>query len=65
MNEFLLGAGIASAAIASFGLWWFRLVLGKNLQSLPKTTRLGVYALLWLAYFVLVMIVIQRNGAGA
>ena len=27
---------------------------------MPKTTRYGVYALVWLAYFILTMIVIGR-----
>ena len=54
-------AAIASAVIATIGLWWFRLVLS-SVRKMPKTTRYGVYALVWLAYFVLSMIFIGQAG---
>ena len=55
-------ASIAATVIASIGLWWFRLVL-PVIRKKPKTTRYGVYALVWLAYFILTVIVITRTGA--
>lgn len=61
MSEEQLGAGIAAAVVASLGLWWFRLIM-KNLQNMAKTTRYGIYALIWLAYFVAVMLVIGRGA---
>ena len=60
MSEAQLGAAIAAALIASLGLWWFRVIL-KGVRNLPKTTRYGIYALVWLAYFVAVMLIIQRG----
>jgi hypothetical protein len=54
-------AGIAAAVIASIGLWWFRLVL-PSLRRHAKTTRYGVYVLVWLAYFILTLIVIGQQG---
>ncbi len=62
MSEAALIAGLVAAAIASAGLWWFRLVL-PVIRKQPKTTRYGVYALVWLAYFILTIIVINRSGA--
>ncbi len=56
-----LYAGIAAFIIASLGLWWFRLVLG-SVKKLPKATRYGVYALVWLAYFILTLVVIGQPG---
>lgn len=47
-------AALAAAAVATLGLWWFRLIL-KDARRWPKPTRYGVYALIWLAYFILVM----------
>lgn len=57
MSDYQIGAGIAAFAIASLGLWWFRLVL-KDVRKMPKMTRTGIYALIWLAYFVAVVLVI-------
>ena len=63
MNEEELIAGFVAALIASAGLWWFRLLL-PVVRKQPKTTRFGVYAIVWLAYFILtMMIVIGRNSA--
>jgi hypothetical protein len=57
-------AGLVAAGIATLGLWWFRLVL-PVVRRQPKATRFGVYALVWLAYFILTMIVISRSGGAA
>ena len=43
-----------AALIATAGLWWFRMVLKKWLLSRDKSLRFGLYALIWLAYFVLI-----------
>ncbi len=59
MSEEQLGAGIAAAAVATLGLWWFRLIM-KNVREMAPATRYGIYALIWLAYFVAVMLVIAR-----
>ena len=61
MSQELLIAGIVAAAVASAGLWWFRLVL-PVVRRQPQTTRFVIYGLIWLAYFVLTMIVIGRSG---
>ena len=53
-------ASIAAIVIASIGLWWFRLVL-PVVRKQEKTMRYGVYALVWLAYFILTLIVITNN----
>ncbi len=58
--EHALYAAIAAAVVASIGLWWFRLVLGR-VREMPKATRYGVYLLVWLAYFILTMILIGRG----
>ncbi|MAW82325.1 MAG: hypothetical protein CMI63_18965 [Parvularcula sp.] len=62
MNENALIAGLVAALIASAGLWWFRLIL-PVVRKQPKTTRYGVYAIVWLAYFILTMVVIGQSGA--
>jgi hypothetical protein len=48
-------AFLIAALIATAGLWWFDFVL-KGLRSMPKGVRYGIYALIWLAYFILVII---------
>ena len=59
-GENTIFVAIAAFVIASIGLWWFRLVL-PVVRGYSKTTRYGIYALVWLAYFVLSMIVIARS----
>jgi len=61
LSQSSLIAAVVSAAIASVGLWWFRLVL-PQVRNQPKNTRYGVYALIWLAYFILSMMLIGRAG---
>lgn len=60
MPEHPLYAAIAAAVVACIGLWWFRLVLG-GIRKQPKATRYGIYALVWLAYFILTMILIGQT----
>ncbi|MEO1135573.1 MAG: hypothetical protein AAFW68_03045 [Pseudomonadota bacterium] len=57
-----LTAAFVAVLIASVGLWWFRLIL-PVIRKQPQPTRYGVYAAVWLAYFILTMIVIGRSGA--
>jgi len=59
MSDAQIGTAIAAALVATLGLWWFRLIM-KNVREMPKTTRFGIYALIWLAYFVAVMLLVQR-----
>jgi len=59
MPEHAFYAAIAASVVASIGLWWFRLIM-KGVRDQPKTTRYGVYALVWLAYFILTMIIIGQ-----
>ncbi len=61
MSQTMLYAGLVAAGIATLGLWWFRLVL-PAVRKQPKTTRYGIYALIWLAYFILTMIAIGQRG---
>lgn len=58
------GAVAASAIVATAGLWWFWTIL-KDARRLPPATRIGVYVLVWLAYFVLMMVLADRLGAPA
>ncbi|MEZ5892426.1 MAG: hypothetical protein R3C58_04680 [Parvularculaceae bacterium] len=63
MEQETINAAIVGAIVASAGLWWFRLML-PNVRTMAKPTRFGIYALIWLAYFILIIIVIkQRSGA--
>lgn len=62
MSQESLIAGLVAALIASAGLWWFRLIL-PVVKKQPKATRFGVYAIVWLAYFIVTMIMISRSGA--
>ena len=56
------GAGVSAGIVATVGTWWFAMVL-KGLKQLPQTTRWGVYALIWLAYFILTTILMRQLGA--
>ncbi|MEX0643691.1 MAG: hypothetical protein WD076_00145 [Parvularculaceae bacterium] len=56
-----LGAIFVSALLASAGLWWFRHVL-KDVRKLLPWPRFGVYAAVWLAYFILVMILAAKTA---
>ena len=55
-------AAMVATIIATFGLWWFRLLM-PMIKKQSKITRMGVYAVVWLAYFILTMMVIARNAA--
>ncbi len=64
------GVNVAAAAvagiIATIGLWWFRLMLKDFMSRQTPVVRNGVYVLIWLAYFVLVLLLAARSsGAGA
>ncbi len=61
LNQSALIAILVSAALALAGLWWFRLML-PQIRNQPKITRYGVYAAVWLAYFILLVIMIGRGG---
>jgi len=52
---------IAGVIIASVGLWWFWLVL-PSVKTMRKTVRFGIYSLVWLAYFILTLIVIGKTS---
>lgn len=58
------GAVAASAIVATAGLWWFWTIL-KDVRRFPPATRIGIYVLVWLVYFVLVMVLADRLGAPA
>lgn len=62
MDQETINAAIVGVIISTVGLWWFRLML-PNVRAMPRTTRFGVYALIWLAYFILTLLVIKRSGA--
>ncbi|MEQ8750723.1 MAG: hypothetical protein RIC52_13210 [Amphiplicatus sp.] len=66
----LEGVNVAAAAvagiIATIGLWWFHLMLKSFMARQTPIIRYGVYGAIWLAYFVLVMLLAARQGgAGA
>ncbi|HOP19360.1 MAG TPA: hypothetical protein PLV61_00965 [Parvularculaceae bacterium] len=58
------GALVASALVATAGLWWFRRIL-QEVRRLPAPTRIGIYVLVWLAYFVLTMVLAARTMGAA
>ncbi len=47
---------LVAALVAFAGAWWFRLVLKERLLAAERPLRFGLYALIWLAYFILVII---------
>ncbi|MEO0613628.1 MAG: hypothetical protein AAFY83_09960 [Pseudomonadota bacterium] len=47
--------------IACVGLWWFDKVL-PSLRTKNTPMRLSLYAGIWLAYFVVIMILIDRTA---
>ena len=50
-----------SAIVATAGTAWFAYVL-KGIRARPAPTRYAIYALIWLAYFVLMNIVVTKSG---
>lgn len=58
------GAIAASAIVASAGLWWFRAIM-KDVRKFPMATRIGIYILIWLAYFIVMMVLVGRAAAPA
>lgn len=54
-------AAIPAGIIATLGLWWFHFMMKDFMGRQPRATRWGVYALIWLAYFVLVMLLALRG----
>ena len=61
MAQSAIFAIVAAAVIATLGLWWFRVVLS-NVKKLAPTTRYGVYALIWLAYFIATLVLVGQTG---
>ena len=53
---------IVAALVASAGVWWLIYVL-PAVKRLSPATRWGVYAALWLAYFICVVFIFRRAGA--
>jgi len=53
-------AVIAAIVIASIGLWWFQFVMN-GVKKMARGARYGVYAAVWLAYFILTLIVIAQT----
>lgn len=56
-----LPAILVAAVISFAGLWWFAYIL-KDMRKLRPTPRYAVYAAIWLAYFVLLLILMARSG---
>ncbi len=64
MADWLVSAGpslISAAIVASLGAWWFAFVL-KGLRQLSPVQRRIVYLAVWLAYFILTMVLIDQVG---
>ena len=57
--DILAYALIAAFFVASVGLWWFQLVL-RGVKKLSAGRRYGVYVGVWLAYFILTLILIAQ-----
>ena len=47
--------------IATAGLWWFDRML-PSIRTMALLTRIGMFLLIWLAYFVLILIIVQQTG---
>ena len=62
MNSAAISIILVAALIATAGLWWFRMVLKQRLLAMQPTFRFGVYALIWLAYFIPVIILASQGG---
>ena len=58
------GAIASAVIVATAGLWWFAVIL-KDVRRLPRATRWGIYALVWLAYFILVMLLATQLPSNA
>ena len=58
-NDIFVYAVIAAFVVASIGLWWFQLVL-QSVKKLERNKRYGVYAAVWLAYFVLTLVFVGQ-----
>jgi len=56
-----LSAVFVSSLIATAGLWWFRLML-PAMKKAALPIRFAVYGGVWLAYFVLIWLLIQAQG---
>ncbi|MEL7485723.1 MAG: hypothetical protein AAGJ87_00750 [Pseudomonadota bacterium] len=57
------GAVAVAALIAAAGTFWFRMVLKNWLLGRDAPFRFGLYALIWLAYFMLVLILVRGATA--
>jgi len=61
ITEQTIGLAFVAALIASAGLWWFRMVLKQKLLATKPSLRYGLYALIWLAYFFVIIMI--ANGS--
>lgn len=57
------GAIGVAAIIATAGLLWFVYVLKSLMSKLPAVTRYGFYVAIWLAYFILVLILAAKGAS--
>lgn len=48
--------------IATGGLWWFNKML-PSVRTMSAITRYGLYTLIWLAYFIAILMIIQKTGS--
>ena len=62
MSNAAMSVIFVAALIASAGVWWFRMVLKNRLLAMTPTMRFGLYALIWLAYFIPVVILASQPG---
>lgn len=63
IDQTTLGLVMVAALIATGGLWWFRMVLKERLLAMQSGLRFGLYALIWLAYFIVIIVLAGRGGA--
>ena len=62
MDGLSFGLIATAALIATAGTFWFRMVLKNWLLRTDAPLRFGLYALIWLAYFILILIAAMRAG---
>lgn len=65
-SEEVLYRAVAAGVTACLGLWWFHLFMKKLMARQPALARAGIYAAIWLAYFILTMMALAlREGEQA
>ena len=52
-----------AALVSCAGAWWFHMILKERMATLETSVKYSVYALIWLAYFILIVLLATQSGA--